>query len=263
MCKFGQKICRKVDGVMKFFTNMFNPVFSYPPKTLSIAEPSPINPGGSKGSKAEPKRQPLTKGAPKAGAPLEVVKPKPLKVAKDPVKVEPKKSDETKQEKKIICPVEIKVETVKVENLEVGTIKSQEVQKQVEASYKASKQKTENKKIEKENKMVEKRKSHDEHCHDDKEYYCPPFPEVPVVLKGFEWCDYYYYKDEIEKFIDYIKEYQCKYPCVVIKYKKAYISKCKVHVYVWFSLCEYEKAFEIEEKLQKKYRDMKMHYHHD
>ena len=241
MCKIGQKITRKVDGFMKFFTNMFNPIFDYPPKTLSIAEPSPIKTGGSQGSKAEPKRKPLTRVEPKAGSTLEVVpKPQTLKIAKEPVQSKP---EEPKQKEKIICPVQ-----------------SKEVQRP-EASFKVNK--PDDKKIEKKGKeMNEKRKSHDEYCHDDK-YYCPPFPEVPVTSKGFEWCDYHYYKDDIEKFIDYIKEYQCKYPCVLLKYKKIYVSKCKVQIYVYFALCEYEKAWEIEKKLQEKYIKMKMHHHYD
>ena len=236
---------RKVDDIMKFFTKMFNPVFDYPPKTLSIAEPNPIKLDGLNDSKKESKRQPLTKAAPVAGATLEAKKPLVLAQKEQLEKIED-----------ITCPVQI---TVGIEKKEVQKPKE-------EASYKSgSKQKNDDKKAERKQDMSEKRKGHDEYCHDDHhdKYYCPPFPEVPVVLKGFEWCDYYYHKDEIEKFIHYIKEYQCKYPCVVIKYKKAYPTKCKVHIYVWFSLCEYEKAFEIEEKLQKKYREMKMHDYHE
>lgn len=274
MCKVGQKITRKVDGIMKFFTNMFNPVFNYPPKTLSIAEPTPLKTGGSKGSKTEPKRQPLTKVEPKAGSTLEVVKQpqatasavkQPASAVKQPASTVEPQQTAAKEPEKIVCPVEVKVENLEVKNLEIKNIATESVQKTIEASFKAGKEKTDKKDIERNDKMSERKKHHDdEYCHDDHDkYYCPPFPEVPIVLKGFEWCDYYYYKDDICKFEDYIKEYKCKYPCVLIKYKKVYPTKCKVHIYVYFSLCEYEKAWEIEEKLQKKYREMKMHDHHD
>ena len=124
-----------------------------------------------------------------------------------------------------------------------------------------------NKQDEGDKKMVEEKKMHDEDCHDDKhKECCCEHVAIPVVIKVFDWCGEKKYL--VEKFYDYIKEYHDMYPYVLFKYDKQYCdykdepgpgpnprhSKCLVRFCVYFSLLDYEKAFEIEKSLQKKYR---------
>ena len=97
--------------------------------------------------------------------------------------------------------------------------------------------------------------------HEEKHHhrYCCDKPDVPVVGKIFEFCDEKRYK--LEKFEQAIREYYELYPYVLIKYEKVYPKhkKCTVRYCVWFSLLDYEKAFEIEKSLQKKYRYLLLH----
>lgn len=147
------------------------------------------------------------------------------------------------------CPV---VESVS-DTIEVAAVKKKTHKVKAKSLHLADKEKG--------SKEMGKEKYHHEECHDEYEKDCY-FPEVPVVMKAFEWCDYQYYYDDVKKFEEYIKEYYCKYPCVLITYKKIYPSKCKVRYCVFFNLCDYEKAWDIEKKLQKIYREMKMHHHY-
>ena len=102
---------------------------------------------------------------------------------------------------------------------------------------------------------------HDEEdCHDDKHHhkYCCDKPTIPVVGKVFEICDD---KRAAEKLEKAIREYAELYPYVLIKWEKVYpkYKKCTVRYCVWFSLLDYEKAFEIEKNLQKKYRRLSLY----
>ena len=207
--------------MIKYFTDPFGPLFNFPPKQLSIAEPAPLKTsvGGDSGND-ESYRQPVTSVGPEKGSSL-----------MQSVSIVPE--EKPKSEEQIT-----QVEAAKKKKTS-GHVKAKTIKKV--------------QKIEREKDM--EKKYHEDH-HEEK---CCYFPEVPVVLKGFEWCDYEKYCDYIREFEEYIKKYMCEYPCVLISYKKIYPSKCKVRFCVFFSLCDYEKAFEIEEKLQKIYRDMKMH----
>ena len=96
--------------------------------------------------------------------------------------------------------------------------------------------------------------------------------DIPVVIKVFDFCaEKKYY---LQKFEDAIGEYYDMYPYVLFKYKKEYCDgghhhdgdgdhhhhKCRVRFCVYFSLLDYDKAFEIETSLQKKYRHILLRY---
>ena len=257
MCRLRRYLTRKVDGMIKYFVDPFGPIFNYPPKKLSITESLPTKKGSDKeGVKIKPasSRQPLTSVEPESGSTLEVcpavkiLDEKKIKAVPTPLKAPEKiKTAPGGQAEKIKASVVIeeaprgsKVDAAKRPSLE-KTITDKEKDK-IKMSYHKDK----------------KEKCHDDHHH----YRCCEAPELPVVGKIFEWCDYKHYYDDIEKFIEYIKEYYCKYPCILVKWEIVYPSKCKLRICVWFNICEYDKAFEIELALQKKYRKLKMHHHH-
>lgn len=116
-------------------------------------------------------------------------------------------------------------------------------------------------KPDKEGTMPEEKKHKDKHC------CCDPVV-IPVVIKVFDFCNEKYYL--LKKFEEYIEEYKDLYPTVLFKWTKEYCDnyhrhddddndqhkhrKCAVRFCVYFSLLDYEKAFEIETNLQKKYR---------
>ena len=135
---------------------------------------------------------------------------------------------------------------------------------------KASRKKTESNKNDN-SKEEQKMPEHENHDHDHdkhrKDCCCEPVV-IPVVIKVFDFCgEKYYY---LKKFEEYIAEYYDLYPTVLFKFKKEYCDykhdhdhdhdddhkhkKCRVRFCVYFSLLDYEKAFEIETNLQKKYR---------
>lgn len=101
-------------------------------------------------------------------------------------------------------------------------------------------------------------KHHDKHDDCEDKDPCEP-PEIAVVGKVFSFCDHD--PKDVKKFEDLIEEFHCKYPWVLFKWNKAYTNKykCQIRYFVWFSLLDYEKAFELEAYLQKKYRKILMY----
>ena len=224
--------------MIRYFVDPFGPIFNYPPRRLSIAEPSPVKKDKAKPSpinKDDDSIKPTTRLEPVKGSSLEVVCPAV------------QKTEKKEPEKNIIPTGSKKIDEIK------AAIKKPSLEKMVTDKEK-----------EKIKMSYHKDKKHDDHCEKDSHYHkcCCEFPEPVYVMKAFEWCDYKHYYEDIEKFIEYIKEYACAYPCVLIKWEVVYPSKCKLRICVFFDLCDYEKAFEIELALQKKYRKLKMHHHH-
>lgn len=97
-----------------------------------------------------------------------------------------------------------------------------------------------------------KKKHHD----DDYDDCCHPV-KIAVVAKLFYFCGKDKYCDDFE---DYIKDYHSQYPNVLVKWEKKRINRCEYKYCVWFALLDYEKAFEIEIALQKKYRHILMYH---
>lgn len=123
-----------------------------------------------------------------------------------------------------------------------------------------NKQTSEGKKMEDDVK-TDKPDNHDHDHHHDKDCLCCEKPDVAVVGKIFEFCDEKYYR--LEKFEESIMEYHEQYPHVLLKYERLHDKhkhKCKVRFCVWFVLLDYEKAFEIEQNLQKKFRSILLRY---